>query len=327
MDLDKQHPKPMYLQLKEVLQNQIEQGTYVSHQRLPSERDLCQIHNLSRMTARRALKELVAAGYAYTRVGKGTFVRHNFSDITVVDGDRTLKVPLTEGGLLNSEFLDKLMAAFTTFDCVNVNRTVSDILATFPLEVVASKLFPQFIRLTEEQWSRGKVGLLVHNYAINTLRSQLIAMMNAAATPENGPKLLLACAPQDHHELGLLSLAVSLRRRGYRLIYLGPYTIMDEFLAVVEIAKPELTCVSAATDQAVEQLETLGRQYKKKVWSVAQCKKPYFAFGGVAFVANPGFASNVEGVFLGSTLDEALKRIQMLVPVSRPVEIQADRFS
>ncbi|HMQ51086.1 MAG TPA: GntR family transcriptional regulator [Anaerolineae bacterium] len=319
MDLDKQHPKPVYLQLKEVLQNQIEQGIYVSHQRLPSERDLCQIHNLSRMTARRALKELVLAGYAYTRIGKGTFVRHNFSNVTPVSKDQ-IKASNDEGSLLSNEFLHKLMAAFTTFDCINVNRTVSDILATYPIEVVASKLFPQFIRLTEEQWSRRKVSLLVHNYAINTLRSQLIAMMNAATTPENGPKILLACAPEDQHEMGLLSLAVSLRRRGYLVVYLGPYTIEREFLAMIETARPELICISAATDEAVEQLEALGRQYKKKVWSVIQGKKPYFTFGGVAFVQKPKFVSEIDGVFLGSTLDEALKRIQMLVPVSTSVE-------
>lgn len=74
MSLDKQHPVPVYLQLKQLLQNQIEQGVYQPHQKLPSERDLCQYHNLSRMTARRALQELVAEGLAYTRLGKGTFV-------------------------------------------------------------------------------------------------------------------------------------------------------------------------------------------------------------------------------------------------------------
>ena len=43
MYLDKQHPVPVYLQLKEMLRNQIEQGIYFSHQKLPSERDLCQV--------------------------------------------------------------------------------------------------------------------------------------------------------------------------------------------------------------------------------------------------------------------------------------------
>ena len=74
MHLDKQHPRPIYLQLKEVLQCRIEQGSYFPHQKLPSERELCRHHNLSRMTARRALQALITEGYAYTRVGKGTFV-------------------------------------------------------------------------------------------------------------------------------------------------------------------------------------------------------------------------------------------------------------
>ena len=74
MFLDKQHPRPVYIQLKEILRGKIENGFYLSHQKLPSERDLCQRHQLSRMTARKALKSLIAEGFAYTQVGKGTFV-------------------------------------------------------------------------------------------------------------------------------------------------------------------------------------------------------------------------------------------------------------
>jgi len=65
---------PLYLQLAERLQKQIEAGTYPVGTRLPSERELSEQNDVSRMTARQALQVLVQRGLAEPRVGKGTYV-------------------------------------------------------------------------------------------------------------------------------------------------------------------------------------------------------------------------------------------------------------
>jgi GntR family transcriptional regulator len=67
-------PVPLYVQIKDLLQTQIETGAYVIGQRLPSERELAQRFNVSRMTARQALQSLAQEGLTSSRVGKGTFV-------------------------------------------------------------------------------------------------------------------------------------------------------------------------------------------------------------------------------------------------------------
>jgi DNA-binding transcriptional regulator YhcF (GntR family) len=88
MHLDKQHSVPIYIQLKQLLRRQIEHGVYLPHQKLPSERDLSQRYNLSRMTARRALQELISEGLAYTQLGKGTFVANKPNDITSISANK-----------------------------------------------------------------------------------------------------------------------------------------------------------------------------------------------------------------------------------------------
>ena len=66
---------PLYIQLKELLQAAIQDGTFAPGSRLPSERELAQRYTVSRMTARQALQLLAQEGLTYSRVGKGTYAR------------------------------------------------------------------------------------------------------------------------------------------------------------------------------------------------------------------------------------------------------------
>lgn len=72
--LNKQSATPLYIQLKNLLQQQVTSGGFGPHSRVPSERELSEQYAISRMTARQALAELIADGRLYTSAGKGTFV-------------------------------------------------------------------------------------------------------------------------------------------------------------------------------------------------------------------------------------------------------------
>ena len=296
--LDKQHSMPVYLQLKEVLQSQIEQGVYGLHQQLPSERYLCEHYNLSRMTARRALQELIAAGLAYTQTGKGTFVSHN-PNVEI----KTINPP-SYCGLL-THYRQNLIAYLLSFRATEAEQLIREALASFPSEMIAIELFLSVMRQTEQQWQQGQIELLAHNYTITTIRSQLIALTNPS-TPPPTPKahLLLACAPDDQHEIGLLALAFSLRRRGYQVTYLGNHTVAHDLPKVISLVRPDMVCFSAATLQAAKQLASLSY--------VMAAHQPRFTFGGVAFCNQPSLSKDVAGTYLGDTLETAIAQIEDL---------------
>jgi len=317
MQLDKQHPTPVYLQLKEMLRNQIEQGFYHSHQKLPSERNLCQLHNLSRMTARRALKELVNEGLAYTRVGKGTFVGSK---------PRNTNIQLRkDGNLENFNFTknttryyqQKLVERLLSFDSVGSEQLIKEALATHPVEVVATEIFPEVIQKLEKRCQRGEACILAKNYAVTTLRSHLIAMVNATTTVETGPKVLLACAPEDLDEIGLLLLALILRRRGFRVIYLGPNVTTVDFHQVIEATQPQLVCFTATRPESVSELSDLSQQWHRNLGSLTQKSSrrfldTVFAFSGRVFVKNPSLISQIAGLYLGDTIESAVSKIEGL---------------
>jgi GntR family transcriptional regulator len=72
--LDKGSHIPLYLQLTAQLTELIHTGTLEPNYRLPSERELSEILNVSRITTRLAVQELLESGLVYREQGRGTFV-------------------------------------------------------------------------------------------------------------------------------------------------------------------------------------------------------------------------------------------------------------
>ncbi len=66
--------KPMYQQLKDLIIGRISSGELRPADRVPSENELVEAMNVSRMTANRALRELTDEGYVRRIAGRGTFV-------------------------------------------------------------------------------------------------------------------------------------------------------------------------------------------------------------------------------------------------------------
>lgn len=65
---------PLYKQLKRSLQEQIDAKILKPGELIPSERVLCTQHNISRITVRRCLSEMIHEGILYRKHGKGTFL-------------------------------------------------------------------------------------------------------------------------------------------------------------------------------------------------------------------------------------------------------------
>ncbi len=65
---------PLYQQIKQRLLQDIQTGVLEPHAHLPSERQLVEQFDVSRITVRQALTELVQGGYLYTKPSKGFFV-------------------------------------------------------------------------------------------------------------------------------------------------------------------------------------------------------------------------------------------------------------
>lgn len=77
--------QPRYLQIKQYLLDNIESGRFAPNHQIPPEEQLATDFGVSRMTANKAIRDLVQEGYLVRQAGVGTFVT-----------DRKAESPLTE---------------------------------------------------------------------------------------------------------------------------------------------------------------------------------------------------------------------------------------
>jgi len=90
---------PRYRRLYETLRRRIEEGVYKTGDLLPSENELCAVHNMTRPTVRKALDMLMHEGYILKHQGLGSIVQGkptgigilSFSGTTSAIGQQNLK--------------------------------------------------------------------------------------------------------------------------------------------------------------------------------------------------------------------------------------------
>jgi len=100
---------PLYLQLKRWIENAVKSGAIRPGDALPSERDLAQKVDVSRVTVRKAVQHLVKDGVLVQRHGSGTFVappsqrvEQSLSELTSFTEDMARR-----GMTVRSQWLDK----------------------------------------------------------------------------------------------------------------------------------------------------------------------------------------------------------------------------
>jgi GntR family transcriptional regulator len=96
---------PLYLQIKKILKDRILHGVYPLEANIPSEPQLENEFEVSKITVRNAINELVLEGYLEKKSGKGTKVIRNTSASKLSKGKRFTEVLVEEGHKIQKQLL------------------------------------------------------------------------------------------------------------------------------------------------------------------------------------------------------------------------------
>ncbi|MED3572958.1 GntR family transcriptional regulator [Cytobacillus praedii] len=97
---------PLYLQIKQILKDRILHGVYQIHSNLPAEPQLEKEFQVSKITVRKAIQELVQEGYLEAKSGIGTKVIRNTATSMLSKGKLFTEYLIEEGHQIQKKLLE-----------------------------------------------------------------------------------------------------------------------------------------------------------------------------------------------------------------------------
>jgi MerR family transcriptional regulator, light-induced transcriptional regulator len=140
----------------------------------------------------------------------------------------------------------ELELAMLAFDEPRAQAIIDSLLAAATLDTVLSKVLVPYLHDLGEGWERGEVSIAQEHFASSVLRGRLLGLARGWDRGL-GPRVLLACAPGEQHDLGLICFGLALRERGWRIGYLGAETPIESVASAALAFAPEFVVVSAVT--------------------------------------------------------------------------------
>jgi MerR family transcriptional regulator, light-induced transcriptional regulator len=156
----------------------------------------------------------------------------------------------------------RLRAALDAFEEKAAQEALDALFAAFTVETVLRVVLLPYLAELGVRWSAGEATVAQEHFASNLIRGRLLGI-GRGWDGGDGPRAVLACAPGELHDLGLIAFGLTLNRRGWRITYLGPDTPVDSLVDAAGRLEPDLVVVTATTKRRLtplmETLRDLGR--------------------------------------------------------------------
>jgi MerR family transcriptional regulator, light-induced transcriptional regulator len=147
-----------------------------------------------------------------------------------------------------AELSAELRGALDRMDESGAHRALDGLFAAFTLETALTEALLPYLAELGERWATGEVSVAQEHFASSIIRGRLLALARGWDVG-GGPRAVLACAPGEQHDLGLISFGLVLGRRGWQITFLGPDTPFDSVVETARALTADLAVVSATTPQ------------------------------------------------------------------------------
>jgi MerR family transcriptional regulator, light-induced transcriptional regulator len=226
----------------------------------------------------------------------------------------------TEGGVPSRKprgpwgtYLDRMAAAIARFDELELDRVYDEALSIHSVSRVTSQLLlPLLVRLGE-RWDRLPGGVAEEHFFATYMRSKLGSRLSHRMRYATGPRLVAACAPGEHHEIGLLLFAIEAHAADLQTILLGADTPLEEVAVVQKRCECDGVVISASIDPVPSLLgDALSRL-------VHQAGVPVFVGGSFADT-NRKAVTATGATPLAADVKESVRLIKALLGSSRTTQ-------
>jgi DNA-binding transcriptional MerR regulator len=217
----------------------------------------------------------------------------------VLDAEAASRTPgATEGPWCG--YQDRMTAAIARFDEPGLDEVYGEALSLHSVESVTRHVVLPLLERLGERWEKLDGAIAEEHFFATYLRSKLGARLQHRMRYSTGPRLITACAPGEHHEVGLLLFAIEARNAGFRPVLLGADTPLPDMAVALRRSGGDGIVISSSLDPHEGVLE---RDLPDLVSSVAV---PVFV-GGATSVRHRRTISTAGAIPIGADLEDGVR--------------------
>lgn len=200
------------------------------------------------------------------------------------------------------ELAEALVAAIRDSKPQDLAAILDQAFSVLPLEQALADVVTPALRWTGEAWRRGELSIAQEHAITEKVRAHLGKLLADGRGDARGVAVL-ACAPGEQHDIGLLMLAVLLRADGWRVEFLGADTPVDTAVAFAVEIGATMLCISAARKESLSLL--------RSALALAEVPlRPALVLGGAA--VTPETARELRATYANDRLHLAVARLRKL---------------
>lgn len=161
---------------------------------------------------------------------------------------RAAEVPAEGAETRTTDLLAALERSCDALDEPAVQAALDGALGALGLRRAVGDVILPFLRRLGARWAASETTVADEHFASNIIGGRLRRLAEGWGDGV-GPMAILACPPEERHELGLLAFGLLLREQGWRITYFGADTPIAEISAGLGEPAPAIVVLVAVDEQ------------------------------------------------------------------------------
>lgn len=151
----------------------------------------------------------------------------------------------------------QIVDAAMRLDSDQIERALDQCFARFATDTVVIEVISRAAQEIGELWSAGKCSIANEHMASGIFVYRMSRLVESSRPAHSSsPPVVVACLPDEYHQLGALVLSYMVTRNGARVSYLGAALPLEELEGAYEVLKPAAVLLSV-TRSAVYKIHRL----------------------------------------------------------------------
>jgi DNA-binding transcriptional MerR regulator len=163
-------------------------------------------------------------------------------------------VPLEAATVAEPHFETRVSAlrdALLAYDEAGAHAAIDKLLMEFDAETVMRSAFLPVLNEIGLLWQEQRITVAEEHFASGVIRRRLSGLTRGWEEGV-GPRALLACPPDEEHDIPLLMFGIALGHLGWRVTYLGARTPENDLLLAADALRPSIAVLASPRSEAFE---------------------------------------------------------------------------